>query len=115
MGDAHRDHDGSATSVKKDRRRTVDCGLARPSLAPRDNGTHQVARILPQRIIAPGYTTGAQSIWFRSEGEHPDFGVSLTDIVDNGVKELVVAPEERVFRRIGLDDDEIQFHILVSV
>jgi len=41
--------------------------------------------------------------------------VSLTDIVDNGVKELVVAPEERVFRRIGLDDDEIQFHILVSV
>ena len=56
-----------------------------------------------------------QSIWFRSESEHPDLGVSLADIVDSGAEGLVAAPEDRVFQRFGLDRDEIQFYILVSV
>ena len=41
--------------------------------------------------------------------------MSLADIVDHGAEGLMVASEERVFRGLGLDSDEIQFSILVSV
>lgn len=108
----HRYHDAPTTSLKKDRRRTTNCGPARPSLTPRNDATQRAVQILPQQIITPRFTTGVQSIWFQSKSEHPDFGVSLADIVDNGVEGLVVAPEERVFQGFGLDD-EIQFSILV--
>lgn len=37
------------------------------------------------------------------------------DIVDSGAEGLVVAPQERIFQGFGLDCDEIQFSILVSV
>jgi len=73
-----------------------------------------VIRILPQRIITPRSTTGVQSIWFQSKSEHPDFGVSLADVVGHGAEGLMVAPEERVFQTLGLDHDKIQFSILVS-
>lgn len=98
------------TSVKKDRRRTINCGLARPPLTP----AQQEARILPQRVITPRFSPGVQSIWFQSQSEHPDVGVSLADIVDDGAEGLMIAPEERVFQRFGLRHDEIQFSILVS-
>jgi len=111
----HHDRDASATSVKKDRRRTIDCGLSRPSLTPRDYPTEQAARILPQRIITPTSATGLQSIWFQSKSDRPDVGVSLTDIVDIGVERVMIAPEERVFQGFHLGYDEIQFSILVSV
>ena len=65
--------------------------------------------------MTPGSATGVRSIWFHSTSEHPDLGVSLVDIVDNGVEGLVAAPEDRVFRGLGLVHDEIQFSILVSV
>lgn len=64
--------------------------------------------------MAPRSTTGVQYIWFQSKSEHPDFGVSLADIVDYGAEGLMVAPEERVFQTFGLDHSEIQFSILVS-
>lgn len=41
--------------------------------------------------------------------------MSLADIVEHGVEGLVVAPGERVFQGLGLDYNEIQFSILVSV
>ena len=102
--------------MKKDRRRTIDCALTQLPRTPRNGGTHQVARILPQRVIAPGPTTlRVQSIWFQSESEHPDLGVSLTDTVENGAEGLVIAPEDRVFEGFGLEHDEMQFSILVSI
>ena len=101
--------------MKKDRRRTIDCTLTRPPLTLGSGGTHQVTRVLPQRIITPGPTTRVQSVWFQSEGGHPDLGVSLADIVDKGADGLVTAPEDRIFQGLGLDYDEIQFSILVSV
>lgn len=109
-------HHATSTSARKDRRRTIDRGLARPSITTRGCATQRITRILPQRTITPRYTTGVQSIWFQSESEHPDFGVPLADmLVENGVEGFMVAPEERVFQEFGLDLDEIQFSILVSV
>jgi hypothetical protein len=64
--------------------------------------------------MSPRSTTGVQSIWFQSKGGHPDFGVSLADIVDHGAEGIMVGPGERVFQTFGLDYDEIQFSILVS-
>lgn len=58
--------------------------------------------------------TGLQSIWFQSKNELMDLGVSLVEIVESRAEGLMVAPEERVFRRFGLNCDEIQFSILVS-
>ena len=112
MENIHRHHDASVTGVKKDRRETTDCGPPRPPLTAKND--QQVVRILPQRIITPRSTTGAQSIWFQSKSQHPDFGVSLADIVDHRAEGLMIAPEERVFWGFGLDYDEIQFSILVS-
>ena len=74
----------------------------------------QVVRILPQRIPAPISIASIRSIWFRSQNEQPDFGVALTDLVDERVeKPIIVAPEERVFQGFCLDCEEIQFSILV--
>lgn len=114
MENMHHDRDVSTTSVKKDRRRTINCGPSQPPLTPRSDVTKQAARILPQRIVAPRFSTGVRSIWFQSESEHPDFGVSLADIADNGAEGLIVASEERVFQVFGLGYDDIQFSILVS-
>lgn len=41
--------------------------------------------------------------------------MSLTDVMDDEVEKSMVAPEERVFQRFGLDCEEIQFSILVSM
>lgn len=108
----NRDHD--ASTPREDRRRTIDNGPVRPPLTPWNDATQagRVVRILPQRMIAPASSTGVQSIWFRFRNEHPDFGVSLMDVVDDEVEKSMVAPEERVFQRFGLDCEEIQFSIL---
>ena len=83
---------------------------------PWGDSAQPIARILPQRIITPrSTTTEVQSIWFQSPIEHPDFGVSLADIVDEGVEKPMVASEDRVFQSFGLNCEEIQFSILVSV
>jgi len=108
----HHEHDVSPLSLKKDRRRTTNCGPTRPSVTPWGHSA-QLVRILPQRMITPtSITTDARSIWFQSLIEHPDIGVSLADMVDDRVEKPVVAPGERVFKRIGLDCEEIKFSIL---
>lgn len=112
MESVRHDHHTSLPRPKKDRRSTFSYGPARPPLNPYSDS---MARILPQRIITPGSTTtGVESIWFQSIIEHPYFGVSLADIVDDGVEKPMIAPEERVFLRVGLKCEEIQFSILVS-
>ncbi|KAF9788277.1 hypothetical protein BJ322DRAFT_1217406 [Thelephora terrestris] len=108
---ASNNHDAFAPSLETDRRRTINFGLARPPLTPWGD-RKRIVRILPQRIINPRSTAGAQSVWFQSQNEHPDFGVSLSDVLDGGTENLMVAPEERVFQRLGLDCEEIQFTIL---
>lgn len=108
-------HHASRLSPKKGRRRTINCGPTRPSLSSLSETTQQVARMVPQRIVNPrSIPTKVQSIWFQSPIEHPDFGVSLASVVDDGVLVPMVAPEERVFQRFGLNCEEIEFSILVS-
>jgi len=112
-GSAHLNHDASFSNPKKGRSRATNRGLPRPSLTPWNGSTQQTVRILPQRVMTlRSTTTEVQSIWFQSPIEHPEFGVSLTDIVDDGVEKPMVAPGERVFQRIGLNCEEIQFSIL---